>query len=256
LDQSQKKTIIAHTAAEGKDPTKIENVYSILAMALVKHTAHSTSNDTSIEYDETASKNAGLGEVAKKEQMVQLTYLEQVANGRTTADQLIDLRANTGMSNITFIGNPYPVLDSSGKSVGTQTISKMLNTAQIGQIVDQSSISFGNMIIGADAMDKILYDSKSPMYRVHLPYDQEYFNSTGKYKPDLGAQEKFDRFIKWVNENNPSQQMITQKMNEMGLNLSVTVDDEGRRHYQFKNSKEFIMMTGVTSHRAVDISNK
>jgi hypothetical protein len=196
LDQSQKKTIIAHTAAEGKDPTKMANVYSILAMALTKHTAHSTSNETLVDYDETASKNAGLGEVAKAEQMVKLTYLEQVANGRTTADQLIDLRSNTGISNITFIGNPYPVLDFSNKPVGTQSISSMLTKAQVGQIVDQSSISFGNQIVGASSLDKILYDSNSPMYRVHLPYDVDFYNSTGKYKPDLDAQEKFDNFIK------------------------------------------------------------
>lgn len=256
LDQSQKKTIIAHTAAEGKDPTKMANVYSILAMALTKHTAHSTTNETLVDYDETASKNAGLGEVAKAEQMVKLTYLEQVANGRTTADQLIDLRSNTGISNITFIGNPYPVLDFSDNPVGTQSIASMLTKAQVGQIVDQSSISFGNQIIGTSSLDKILYDSNSPMYRVHLPYDVDFYNATGKYKPDLDAQEKFDNFIKWMKNENPSQPMITQKIQELGLNLNVVEDRNGQKHYVFKNSKEFIMMTGATSHRAVDISDK
>lgn len=256
LTQDQKKTIIAHTAAEGKDPSKMENVYSILILALTHHT--DTSYDTSIdvEYDSAASKGMGIGNGVQSEQQRQLTYLEMVANGRTTADQWIDLRSNTGKSNIYFVGNPYQVLDHNNKPVKTESISRMLLDAQVGQIVDQSSISFGNKLLGAQDKAQILYDSQSPMYRVNLPYDVTYYNQTGKYKPDLDAQGKFDKFIKWINETNPTQVMITQKMNELGLNLDVIVDANGVRHYKFKNNKEFIMMTGVTSHRAVDIQNQ
>jgi hypothetical protein len=100
------------------------------------------------------------------------------------------------MSNIQFVGNPYQMLDHSNKPVKSESITSMLLDAQVGQIVDQSSISFGNKILGMNEKSKILYDSNSPMYRVNLPYDVNYFNSTGKYKPDLDAQEKFDKFIK------------------------------------------------------------
>ena len=256
LTSDQKKTIIAHTAAEGKDPSKIENVYSILALALTHHidTAHDTSMD--VEYDSSASKGMGIGGGVKSEQQTQLTYLEMVANGKTTADQWIDLRSNTGKSNIYFVGNPYQVLDHSNKPVKTESISKMLLDSQVGQIVDQSSVSFGNKILGVQDKAKVLYDSQSPMYRVNLPYDVEYYNNTGKYKPDINAQENFDKFIKWINDTNPTQIMITQKMKDLKLNLDIFVDDQGRKHYKFKNNKEFIMMTGITSHRAVDISDK
>ena len=256
LTTDQKKTIIAHTAAEGKDPSKMENVYSILALALTHHTDTAYDTAMDVEYDSSASKGMGIGGGIKAEQQTQLTYLEMVANGKTTADQWIDLRSNTGKSNIHFIGNPYQVLDHSGKSVKTESISKMLLDSQIGQIVDQSSVSFGNKILGVQDKAKVLYDSQSPMYRVNLPYDVEYYNNTGKYKPDMDAQENFDKFIKWINDTNPTQIMITQKMKDLKLNLDVVVDDQGRRHYRFKNNKEFIMMTGVTSHRAVDISDK
>ena len=256
LTSDQKKTIIAHTAAEGKDPSKIENVYSILALALTHHidTVYDTSMD--VEYDSSASKGMGIGGGVKSEQQTQLTYLEMVANGKTTADQWIDLRSNTGKSNIYFVGNPYQVLDHSNKPVKTESISKMLLDSQVGQIVDQSSVSFGNKILGVQDKAKVLYDSQSPMYRVNLPYDVEYYNNTGKYKPDMDAQENFDKFIKWINDTNPTQIMITQKMKDLKLNLDVVVDDQGRKHYKFKNNKEFIMMTGVTSHRAVNIQDK
>lgn len=256
LTTDQKKTIIAHTAAEGKDPSKMENVYSILALALTHHTDTAYDTAMDVEYDSSASKGMGIGGGIKAEQQTQLTYLEMVANGKTTADQWIDLRSNTGKSNIHFIGNPYQVLDHSGKSVKTESISKMLLDSQIGQIVDQSSVSFGNKILGVQDKAKVLYDSQSPMYRVNLPYDVEYYNNTGKYKPDMDAQENFDKFIKWINDTNPTQIMITQKMKDLKLNLDVVVDDQGRKHYKFKNNKEFIMMTGVTSHRAVNIQDK
>lgn len=256
LTTDQKKTIIAHTAAEGKDPSKMENVYSILALALTHHTDTFYDSAMDVEYDSSASKGMGIGGGVKSEQQTQLTYLEMVANGKTTADQWIDLRSNTGKSNIYFVGNPYQVLDHSNKPVKSESISKMLLDSQVGQIVDQSSVSFGNKILGAQEKAKVLYDSQSPMYRVNLPYDVEYYNNTGKYKPDIDAQENFDKFIKWVNDTNPTQIMITQKMKDLKLNLDVVVDDQGRRHYRFKNNKEFIMMTGVTSHRAVDISDK
>lgn len=256
LTTDQKKTIIAHTAAEGKDPSKMENVYSILALALTHHIDTTYDSAMDVEYDSSASKGMGIGGGVKSEQQTQLTYLEMVANGKTTADQWIDLRSNTGKSNIYFVGNPYQVLDHSGKPVKTESISKMLLDSQIGQIVDQSSVSFGNKILGVQDKAKVLYDSQSPMYRVNLPYDIEYYNNTGKYKPDIDAQENFDKFIKWINDINPTQIMITQKMKDLKLNLDVVVDDQGRRHYRFKNNKEFIMMTGVTSHRAVNIPDK
>lgn len=253
LDARMKNTIRAHVAAEGLNPNSPKDVYKLLISAIQEHTTHGRSYDMDVDYDATASKAISGGASGGSEQMTQLTYLEQVANGRVTADQWVDLRSNTGISNIRFIGNPYQVLDHSEKPVKTESITNMLLDAQVGQIVDQSSVSFGNKVLGIHEKSKVLYDSNSPMYRVNLPYDVSYYNSTGKYKPDLDAQAKFDEFIKWVNNNNPSQIMITQKLQELGLNISY---DSNRQEWVFNNNKEFIMMTGVTSHRAVDISDK
>jgi len=61
LTSDQRKTIIAHTAAEGKDPTKMENVYSILALALTHHTSAYHHSETTVDYDSTASKGMGIG---------------------------------------------------------------------------------------------------------------------------------------------------------------------------------------------------
>lgn len=253
LDARMKNTIRAHVAAEGLNPNSPKDVYKLLISAIQEHTTHSRSYDMDVDYDATASKAINGGASGGSEQMTQLTYLEQVANGRVTADQWVDLRSNTGISNIRFIGNPYQVLDHSEKPVKTESVTNMLLDAQIGQIVDQSSVSFGNKVLGIHEKSKVLYDSNSPMYRVNLPYDVSYYNSTGKYKPDLDAQAKFDEFIKWVNNNNPSQIMITQKLQELGLNISY---DSNRQEWVFNNNKEFIMCTGVSSHRAVDISDK
>lgn len=252
LNPNMKNTLIAHTAAEGLDPNDPLDRYRLLITAIQEHTTHSRSYSVDVDYDASASKAGGLGS-EKSEQTTQLTYLEEVANGRATLPQRVDLRNNTSISNISFIGNPYQVLDHAEKPVKTESITNMLLDAQVGQIVDQSSISFGNKVLGIHEKSQVLYDSNSQMYRVNLPYDVSYYNSTGKYKPDLDAQAKFDEFVKWVNNNNPSQIMITQKLQELGLNISY---DSNRQEWVFNNNKEFIMMTGITSHRAVDISDK
>lgn len=252
LNPNMKNTLIAHTAAEGLDPNNPLDRYRLLITAIQEHTTHSRSYDVDVDYDASASKAGGIGS-DNSEQTTQLTYLEQVANGKTTTPQQIDLRSSTSMSNIQFIGNPYQTLDHSKNPVKTESISNMLLDAQIGQIVDQSSVSFGNKILGIHEKSQVLYDSSSPMYRVNLPYDVVYYNNTGKYKPDLEAQAKFDEFIKWVNNSNPSQIMITQKLQELGLNISYNPNS---REWVFNNNKEFIMMTGITSHRAVDISDE
>ena len=61
LTTDQKKTIIAHTAAEGKDPSKMENVYSILALALTHHTDTAYDTAMDVEYDSSASKGMVIG---------------------------------------------------------------------------------------------------------------------------------------------------------------------------------------------------
>lgn len=252
LNGNMKNTLRATAAAEGLDPNNTLDVFRIIIDAVQLHTTHGRTSSSDVSYDAGASKAAGLtGDVDKNN--VQLTYLEAVANGKTTESQWIDLRSNTSISNIHFVGNPYQMLDHSNKPVKSESITSMLLDAQVGQVVDQSSISFGDKIIGMNEKSKILYDSNSPMYRVNLPYDVDYFKSTGKYKPDIGAQEKFDKFIKWVNDSDPTQIMITQKLHDLGLNLSY---NPRTSEWKFNNNKEFIMMTGITSHRAVDISDK
>lgn len=252
LPTNMKNVLKANTAAYGLDPSKSENVQKLLAQALFEHTSHDISNKLTVDYDQTASKNAGLGAVARSEQQVPQSYLEMVATGAVTMPVELSLRPSTGKSNLVFQAQPYPLLDKSGDQMGTMTIKKLVNNAQIGNIIDKNSITFGNSRITSDAMDMILYDDSSQLHRAWLPYDEETLRNNGIYRPDVDAIEKFDQFNKWLRSGKYSDIRIQQKINELGLNL---VYDAETGEYKFKNQKCFLIVTGVTSHRAVDISD-
>lgn len=252
LTPDQKKTIIAHTAAEGKDPTKMENVYSILALALTHHTSAYHHSETTVDYDSTASKGMGIGAgTAGADSKARSTYLEMMAYGDGVQYVDLNLRHNTSKSNIHFQGQPYQILDHQNKLLGKVSISTLLKDGQVGQIVDSSSVTFGNKVLTSTNKNHVIIDGKH-MYRVTLPYDEEYYNSTGIYKPDLSAMEKFDEFIKWLNSGNYSEARINQKISDLGLNIHY---NKNTNEWEFNNSKHFVMATGVTTHRAVDIDN-
>lgn len=252
LPNNMKNVLKANTAAYGLNPNKSDNVQQLLAQALYEHTSHEVTNKVNIDYDQTASKNAGLGAVAKAEQQVPQSYLEMVATGAVTMPIELSLRPSTGKSNLVFQAQPYPILDKNGNQMGSMTIKKLINNAQVGNIIDKNSITFGNERMTSEEMDVVLYDDSSQMHRAWLPYDEETYRNRGIYKPDVNAIEKFDKFNKWLRSGKYSDIRIQQKMDELGLNL---VYDAETGEYKFKNQKCFLIVTGVTSHRAMDISD-
>jgi hypothetical protein len=81
-----KNTLRATAAAEGLDPNNTLDVFRILIDAIQLHTTHGRTSSSDVSYDSGASAAAGLkGDIDKNN--VQLTYLESVANGKTTASQ-------------------------------------------------------------------------------------------------------------------------------------------------------------------------
>jgi hypothetical protein len=86
LNGNMKNTLRATAAAEGLDPNNTLDVFRILIDAVQLHTTHGRTSSSDVSYDSGASAAAGLkGDIDKNN--VQLTYLESVANGKTTASQ-------------------------------------------------------------------------------------------------------------------------------------------------------------------------
>lgn len=252
LSANMKNTLRANTAVRGEDPDDVKNIKRFLAVTLNQHTSHETSSETKLDYDQAASNNAGLGAVAQREAAVKMSYLEMVATGEVTNPIELDLRSSTGKSNLRFLAQPYPLLDYSNETIGMMSLNNMLQKAQIGQIVDKNSITFGNRRMSSSELDQVLYDDSSQLHRAWLPYDEDVYRNKGIYQPDLSAIEKFDKFNKWLRSGNYSQARINQKISELGLNISY---DPNSNQYVFNNAKAFFIVTGATSHRAVNISD-
>jgi hypothetical protein len=61
LPNNMKNILRANAAAEGLNPGNIEDVQSLLTMAVVEHTNHTNEVEQSLDYDSSASKQSGVG---------------------------------------------------------------------------------------------------------------------------------------------------------------------------------------------------
>jgi hypothetical protein len=159
-----KNVIKAQTVAEGGNPSDPKDVYRLLITALQMHTTHGVTSDRKVDYDASASKAGGFNTEPTKN-TVQKSYLEMVATGDVTQQRQVALRSNTNKAAIQYWAQPYPLLNRSGDQVKTGSLTEVLNDAQIGQIIDKNSITFGNRPITDAEMDMIIYDGTSQLHR-------------------------------------------------------------------------------------------
>ena len=250
LDSNMQNTLIAHCAAEGLDPSNINNVYNLIITAIQRHTSTSFTNDISVDYDQTASKNAGIGEVARSEQLNELSYAEKVAAGKTTTPVKLNLQSATGRTNIEFLAEPYPLLQHDGKIMSTRNLADVLNNTDISSFIDKNSISFGDTILSPHNLNLVLYDDTSQLHRAYLPYDETVYQMTGLYKPDYDAATRFEEFQKWMMNGDYSLARQKEKARELNLNIEYK-----NGTWVMPNMKAFLLVTGVSTHRALDISD-
>lgn len=252
LDGNMKNVIKAQTVAEGGNPSDPKDVYRLLITALQMHTTHGVINERKVDYDTSASKASGFNTEPTKN-TIPKSYLEMVATGDVTQQRQISLRSNTNKATIQYWAQPYPLLDKSGNQVKSKSLTDVLNSAQIGQIVDKNSITFGNRPISDAEMDMIIYDGTSQLHRAWLPYDKQAAQQ-GIYKPDFDVQDRFEEFQKWLKSGDHSEQMIRHKMQELKLNL-VYNPETNTWIFNPNDIKAFLHLTGVSSHRAVDMDD-
>lgn len=252
LDGNMKNVIKAQTVAEGGNPNDPKDVYRLLITALQMHTTHGVTNERKIDYDASASKAKGFNTDTTKN-TVQKSYLEMVATGDVTQQRLVALRSNTNKAAIQYWAQPYPLLNRSGDQVKTGSLTEVLNNAQIGQIIDKNSITFGNKPITDAEMDMIIYDGTSQLHRAWLPYDKQAAQK-GIIKPDFDVQDRFEEFQKWLRSGDHSEQMIRHKMHELDLNL-IYNPENNTWEFNPDDIKAFLHLTGVSSHRAVDMND-
>ena len=101
-------------------------------------------------------------------------------------------------------------------------LQQLLDKADIGKIVDKSSIYFGDQKVRDIDINKVLWDGTSQVNRVLLPYTIE---QDGSYKPDFESQERFEEFQKFLNDF-PDITNVEKFEKAKTLGLDVTYDSQ------------------------------
>ena len=253
LPSNMKNVLRANAAAEGLDPNNANDVQNLLAMAVVEHTNHTRETKQELDFDSAATKEAGGGS-SSKDKTVKQSYLEMVATGSVTEPTPVVIASSNSRGGLEMFAQQYGYpIDESGKQVGRGTLRDVLDKSQIGQIIDKNSISFGDKSLTDNELDLVVYDGSSTLNRAWLPIDQNIYANTGKIKPDLNAEQRFQQFLKWIEDGyGVTPNSVTMKLQELDLDL---VFDPERQIWRFRNAQPFLIFNGYASDKAIDLDD-
>lgn len=176
LNPQMKNTLKAHTAAEGLNPNKIEDVYRILVSAIQRHTDHTRSYHVDVDYNSSASKTGdGSGGTSKEQQVIDTFGNWVQKNGGTySTNDLVIEEANINFRTPayhynrienSFNGEQVPVV-----MTGAETYQNMLGH---GVVDTTRKVYFGDLPINNISVtgDGILIDTFKGGRVVYLPVD-------------------------------------------------------------------------------------
>lgn len=180
LPQNMKNLIVAKTAAENGDPNSTD-VYSILAMALQRHTKSKLTAD----YDSGASEDAaGGGGGGKSDRDVQSTYLENIMVGKNYTRNIFSLSPEQAEVQLKASGyNIGRIVDAQQNSVAANNVRKLSEISQTLLAGNLSSVSFGNQLIESEDLNALVWNGTSDVIFVDLPTK----TVNGRIVPDFSA---------------------------------------------------------------------
>lgn len=254
LPNNMKNILRANAAAEGLNPGNIEDVQSLLTMAVVEHTNHTNEVEQSLDYDSSASKQSGVG--GPKERWEEMTREEMMTTGEGGVKYTpIVISSSKSRNGIKILAQPYgKPLDTSGNQIGMGTIRDVFGEKdRIGSSVALNSVSYGDKILNENDLDHIVYDGVSNIERAYLPINQTIYASTGKIVPDLDAIRRYEEFREWLNDGyGILPNSVAVKLAELNLDL---VQDPNTKEWVFRDIKPFFMVNGYASDKAVDLDD-
>lgn len=254
LPNNMKNILRANAAAEGLNPGNIEDVQSLLTMAVVEHTNHTNEVEQSLDYDSSASKQSGVG--GPKERWEEMTREEMMTTGEGGVKYTpIVISSSKSRNGIKILAQPYgKPLDTSGNQIGMGTIRDVFGEKdRIGSSVALNSVSYGDKILNENDLDHIVYDGVSNIERAYLPINQTIYASTGKIVPDLDAIRRYEEFQEWLNDGyGILPNSVAVKLAELNLDL---VQDPNTKEWVFRDIKPFFMVNGYASDKAVDLDD-
>lgn len=163
LPQNMKNLIVAKTAAEKGNPTS-NDVYSILASALQRHTKSSTD----ITYDSSANKDAN--EKNNSGKTVQSTYLENIMTGKNYTYSKFNISPEQATVQLSVSGyNIGRLVDDKQNAVAANNVLKLSEISQTLLAGDLTSVSFGNQLMESEDLNALVWNGVSDVRIVDLP---------------------------------------------------------------------------------------
>lgn len=249
LPGNMKNVLKANATLSGIDPNSVDGIKSFLYESIMEQTSHDVKHTTKISEDSDSGSSGSGGKGAGK--LVEVSPLETIATGRVADITPITISSSKSKTGLQILAQQYPMQDKNGNIVGQGMLSDVLNTAEIGNIVDKNSITFGDHRLKDYDLNRVMYDGTSTLSRAYLPIDQTYFANTGLIKPDLDAERRFQEFKKWLDAGyGVAPNSVVVKMQELNLDL---IFDQENQTWKFRESavKPFLILNGYASTKAV-----
>lgn len=250
LPNNMKNVLRANAAAEGLNPNNIRDVQRLLTMATIEHTTHSAENEQSLSFVGSTSKSTG-SKSTGSEKYEDLTREQMIVTGKAVEPITLNIRNANSKVSLSITAQEYGrPMDTTKKQIGMCTIKDVMTKDPLGHNVDLSSISFGGKALNETDVDRIVYDGLSSLTRATLPIDKTEFQNTGKIVPDFNATDRFEKFIKWINDGNGVMpNSIAAKLRD--LDLDIYLSDDGQWH--FNDEHLFLLLNGYGSDKIVNI---
>lgn len=249
LPKEMKSVLKAHTAVEGRDPSKKEDVQFLLMQAVSQHTDHSIETSFKPDY-EGVMVSGGSGKGTGSSKTEEVSYAESFQYGRDIPVSNFLITQNTlsadGRSALSVPGQTYTLLDTKGETLPQSNLKVALDKFAGTPSLDRSNVYFGDIKVTEKDFNKVVLSGDGQVHRVLLPYDKIAAATSGEIKPDLAALDKYNQLKKWIAENpGIAPNLVISKAREMGLDLET----DGREGFKLSEAscKVFAAIGGMVS---------
>ena len=244
LPRSEKMQLIGRYIANGGDRKNAEAyVQSLIINAL--NSSNDVKSGNYIDYEGTINKAAGTQAGNKEGKQVNMTGLEQLAQGTLGQRAYTIVSKNNSGLALTLKGAGLGKLtDAKNNLVNESILSDALNSG-LGALIDTNNIFFGDQKISPNMLDQFVYDG-TDVINIWAPVSAD-------GGVDFSKLQKYEELRQKIKANpSLSQEDIAYLMQEIGIN--GTLDKNGNFVGNDPNMGQFIVLTGITSDEVIDDS--
>lgn len=254
LPNSFRNTLNAKATAEGYNPD----------LMLITMLRADTDRKISVDYDQTASTDAGVGRAGatkEKEQLTQGTLPDEVARGTGLQQTTLYLspeaeRVSDKSMMALQAWNAFPLVDEHKKPLYRNNLQELLPQIYNIRGADYSQITFGNQVVDSNDLKALVWDGKSQVKRVALP---KKMSENGDIVPDLDLLIAYNEILAEVSDKpGMSKLEIQQKLNDKLGHISndIIIDNDNNIIIRPEKIGFFLSFAAYANRDLLDINDK